>query len=176
VWDRPPVARPRWGGCPTLLAPQGVPNLPQDATRPGSLLVFLTMTNHHQKKWSRIKKQLLLVWYCTCVMQLSDAVLHYKSREKVIKMCATCDQHTERKLNLLNSEAYRRIHYVRTFGFHERQVISRLVEHSVIFWRRTQLYVGIYLFQPRFAGSNLAEDDGFLRAIKICNTTFFGGE
>jgi hypothetical protein len=89
------------------------------------------------------------------------------SREKVTKMCAICDQHTERKLSSPN--------YVRTFGFHERQVISRLVDHSVIFSRRTQLYVVIYLFQPRFAGSNLV-DDGFLRAIKICNTTFFGGE
>jgi hypothetical protein len=26
---------------------------------------------------------------------------------------------------------------------------------------------------PRFAGSNLAEDDGYLRVIKV---TFFGGE
>jgi hypothetical protein len=29
---------------------------------------------------------------------------------------------------------------------------------------------------PRFAGSNPAEDDGFLRAIKIHSTTSFGGE
>jgi hypothetical protein len=29
---------------------------------------------------------------------------------------------------------------------------------------------------PRFAGSNLAEDDGFLRVIKIHSTTSFGGE
>jgi hypothetical protein len=29
---------------------------------------------------------------------------------------------------------------------------------------------------PRFADSNLVGDDGFLRAIKICSTTFFGGE
>jgi hypothetical protein len=29
---------------------------------------------------------------------------------------------------------------------------------------------------PRFAGSNPAEDDGFLRVIKIRNTTSFGGE
>jgi hypothetical protein len=27
-----------------------------------------------------------------------------------------------------------------------------------------------------FTGSNLAEGNGFLRAIKICNTTSFGGE
>jgi hypothetical protein len=30
--------------------------------------------------------------------------------------------------------------------------------------------------EPRFAGSNLAEDDGFLRAIKVRSTTPFGGE
>jgi hypothetical protein len=29
---------------------------------------------------------------------------------------------------------------------------------------------------PKFMGSNSAEDDGFLRAIKICSTTSFGGE
>jgi hypothetical protein len=29
---------------------------------------------------------------------------------------------------------------------------------------------------PRFAGSNPAEDDGFLRAIKIYSTTSFGGD
>jgi hypothetical protein len=29
---------------------------------------------------------------------------------------------------------------------------------------------------PRFAGSNPAEDDGFLRVIKIRGTTSFGGE
>jgi hypothetical protein len=29
---------------------------------------------------------------------------------------------------------------------------------------------------PRFAGSNLVEDDGFLRAIKISSTSSFGGE
>jgi hypothetical protein len=29
---------------------------------------------------------------------------------------------------------------------------------------------------PRFVGSNLAEDDGFLRAIKIRSATSFGGE
>jgi hypothetical protein len=29
---------------------------------------------------------------------------------------------------------------------------------------------------PRFAGSNPAEDDGFLRVIKIRSTTSFGGE
>jgi hypothetical protein len=29
---------------------------------------------------------------------------------------------------------------------------------------------------PRFAGSNPAEDDGFLRAIKICSLTSLGGE
>jgi hypothetical protein len=29
---------------------------------------------------------------------------------------------------------------------------------------------------PRFAGLNPAEDSGFLRAIKICSTTSFGGE
>jgi hypothetical protein len=29
---------------------------------------------------------------------------------------------------------------------------------------------------PRFAGSNLAEDDRFLRAINVRSTTFFGGE
>jgi hypothetical protein len=29
---------------------------------------------------------------------------------------------------------------------------------------------------PRFAGSNKAEDDGLLRVIKIRSTTSFGGE
>jgi hypothetical protein len=29
---------------------------------------------------------------------------------------------------------------------------------------------------PRFAGSNPAEDDGFLTVIKIRSTTSFGGE
>jgi hypothetical protein len=29
---------------------------------------------------------------------------------------------------------------------------------------------------PRFAGSNPAENDGFLRAIKIRKTSSFGGE
>jgi hypothetical protein len=29
---------------------------------------------------------------------------------------------------------------------------------------------------PRFMGSSLAEDNGFLREIKICGTTSFGGE
>jgi hypothetical protein len=29
---------------------------------------------------------------------------------------------------------------------------------------------------PRFAGSNPAEDDGFLRVIKIRSMTSFGGE
>jgi hypothetical protein len=29
---------------------------------------------------------------------------------------------------------------------------------------------------PNFAGSNTAEDDGFLRTIKIGSTTFFGEE
>jgi hypothetical protein len=35
------------------------------------------------------------------------------------------------------------------------------------YWNRMPL-------DPRFAGSNLAEDDGFSRAIKIRNTTSFG--
>jgi hypothetical protein len=30
--------------------------------------------------------------------------------------------------------------------------------------------------ESRFTGSNLADDDGFLRAIKIRSTTYFGGE
>jgi hypothetical protein len=29
---------------------------------------------------------------------------------------------------------------------------------------------------PRFMGSNPGEGDGFLRAIKFCKTTSFGGE
>jgi hypothetical protein len=29
---------------------------------------------------------------------------------------------------------------------------------------------------PRFAGSNVDEDDGLLREIKICNMTSYGGE
>jgi hypothetical protein len=29
---------------------------------------------------------------------------------------------------------------------------------------------------PRFAGSNPAEDYGFLRVIKMCSTTSFGGD
>jgi hypothetical protein len=32
------------------------------------------------------------------------------------------------------------------------------------------------LLDPRFAGSNPAVDNGFLRAIKIRSTTSFGGE
>jgi hypothetical protein len=32
------------------------------------------------------------------------------------------------------------------------------------------------LFDPRFVGSDPAEDDEFLRTIKVCNTTSFGGE
>jgi hypothetical protein len=35
--------------------------------------------------------------------------------------------------------------------------------------------VGLQL-DPKFAGSNAAEDDGFLRAIKIHSTTSIGGE
>jgi hypothetical protein len=30
--------------------------------------------------------------------------------------------------------------------------------------------------EPAFKGSNLAKDDGFLRAIKIINTTSFTGK
>jgi hypothetical protein len=37
-------------------------------------------------------------------------------------------------------------------------------------WSWTQL------LDPRFAGSNPAEDDGFLRVIKVCSMTSFGGE
>jgi hypothetical protein len=29
---------------------------------------------------------------------------------------------------------------------------------------------------PRFAGSDIAEDDGFLRAIKVCSKPSIGGE
>jgi hypothetical protein len=32
------------------------------------------------------------------------------------------------------------------------------------------------LLDPRFTGSNPAEDDGFLRVIKICRMPSFGGE
>jgi hypothetical protein len=35
------------------------------------------------------------------------------------------------------------------------------------------LVVACLPFDPRFAGSNLSEDDGFSRVIKICNTIFF---
>jgi hypothetical protein len=35
------------------------------------------------------------------------------------------------------------------------------------------LVVACLPLDPRFAGSNLAEDDGFSRVIKICNTIFF---
>jgi hypothetical protein len=31
-------------------------------------------------------------------------------------------------------------------------------------------------FDPRFTGSNLAEDDEFLRVTKVCNMTSFRGE
>jgi hypothetical protein len=35
----------------------------------------------------------------------------------------------------------------------------------------------VYLpLNPRFVGSNLAEDNGFLRAIKMCSTTSFKRE
>jgi hypothetical protein len=34
----------------------------------------------------------------------------------------------------------------------------------------------VIVLDSRFEGSNPAEDDGFLRAIKICSTTSFGGE
>jgi hypothetical protein len=33
-----------------------------------------------------------------------------------------------------------------------------------------------FALDPRFAISNLAKDDGFLRVIKICGMTSFGGE
>jgi hypothetical protein len=38
------------------------------------------------------------------------------------------------------------------------------------------LVVAILSLDPTFVGSNPDEDDGFLRAIKIRSTTFFGGE
>jgi hypothetical protein len=38
------------------------------------------------------------------------------------------------------------------------------------------LVVACYPLDPRFAGSNPAEDDGFLRVIKIRSMTSFGGE
>jgi hypothetical protein len=38
------------------------------------------------------------------------------------------------------------------------------------------LAVACLPLDQRFAGSYLAEGDGFLRAIKIPSTTFFGGE
>jgi hypothetical protein len=38
------------------------------------------------------------------------------------------------------------------------------------------LVVACLPLHPRLAGSNLAEDDGFLRVIKIRSTTSFGGE
>jgi hypothetical protein len=37
-------------------------------------------------------------------------------------------------------------------------------------------WLACLLLDPRFAGSNPAEDDGFLRAIKIRSTTSFGGK
>jgi hypothetical protein len=38
------------------------------------------------------------------------------------------------------------------------------------------LIVRAIVIGPKVAGSNSAEDDIFLRAIKIRSTTFFGGE
>jgi hypothetical protein len=38
------------------------------------------------------------------------------------------------------------------------------------------LVVACLPLDPRFAGSKPAEDDGFLRVIKIRSTTSFGGE
>jgi hypothetical protein len=32
----------------------------------------------------------------------------------------------------------------------------------------------VFAIRPKFAGSNTAESDGFLKAIKILSTTFFG--
>jgi hypothetical protein len=37
------------------------------------------------------------------------------------------------------------------------------------------LWLSCLPLDPRFAGSNTAEDDGFLRAIKIRSTTSWGG-
>jgi hypothetical protein len=41
---------------------------------------------------------------------------------------------------------------------------------SVVYW------VAYLPLDPRFAGSDLAEDSGFLRAVDIYGTTSFGGE
>jgi hypothetical protein len=43
---------------------------------------------------------------------------------------------------------------------------------------KMQLWIYLLLLplDPRFAGSNLAKGDGFLRAIEINSMTFFGGE
>jgi hypothetical protein len=38
------------------------------------------------------------------------------------------------------------------------------------------IVVACLLLDPGFAGSNPAEDDGFLRAIKFCSTTSLKGE
>jgi hypothetical protein len=38
------------------------------------------------------------------------------------------------------------------------------------------LVVACLPLDPKFAGSNPAEDDGFLRVIKVRSTTSFGGE
>jgi hypothetical protein len=38
------------------------------------------------------------------------------------------------------------------------------------------LVVIVLAIGPKFAGSDPAQDDGFLRAIQICSTTSFGGE
>jgi hypothetical protein len=40
----------------------------------------------------------------------------------------------------------------------------------------SDLVVGTVAINPQFVSSNLAEGDGFLKAMKICSMPVFGGE
>jgi hypothetical protein len=48
--------------------------------------------------------------------------------------------------------------------------LAQILSFSAVKW------LSYLSLDPRYSSSNPAEDDGFLRAIKINSTTFFGGE
>jgi hypothetical protein len=56
-------------------------------------------------------------------------------------------------------------------------VMTNLLTHYVplLFSCHPCLWLGCLPLYPRFVGSNPAKDDGFLREIKVCNMTSFGG-
>jgi hypothetical protein len=58
---------------------------------------------------------------------------------------------------------------IRDSQFPKRQ-IERFYDDALYF------EVSCLRLDPKFSGSNPAEDDGFLRAIKIRSTTSFGGK